>query len=622
MLLAVLPSAAPAHPRARHAAQSAQGLTVRGDQLYAGSEPFVARGVQIVGLVAPPSDLWGKYVAAGQHFGRAELQAAVADHANLVRFQFSEYGLDPASSEYSAAYVASVRSAVELARSLGLKVLVSVQSESAAGIQALGKRCPLPDAGVLTDWNELASMFKADPGVMFELYNEPGLSANAASWSKWLNGGPITYGTDGTESCTAIGMQQLVDQIRADGARNVIVLPGVGGETNLSGVPTVNDPADPSDPQLAYGVHYPNLPLGVRSWDKAFGNLSARLPVIVTEWDGAAITPACTSGSPAQSVELLAYLASKRIGLVGFSFDLPGTIVSDYSYAPTTYSGSFTCKLAGPGPGQILFGDYAAEARAQASGALSGLSGPASWLVSRGDAQRLLSATPGPSQLLFNTPQTLVTGAGVAAAGQLGLSNAVPTATFTNETVLAQRVSSQTLAPGTVAVQYAPRLHVTPVRQLADPVSAFQQAALVAHSHGLLLVGAPSLDMVKALAPQLRKIKLTNKFLQRRIAATAARYSDVYVIQAQSLERRPTRFAAFVREAAAQAVNAHGSVELLAEIRSSAAISAPTAPMLERDLSRAGASVSGYVLDDRATAGRPSDGAVNLVNSFARRGLR
>ena len=30
--------------------------------------------VQIVGLVAPTSYLWGKYIAAGQHFGLPELQ--------------------------------------------------------------------------------------------------------------------------------------------------------------------------------------------------------------------------------------------------------------------------------------------------------------------------------------------------------------------------------------------------------------------------------------------------------------------------------------------------------------------------------------------------------------------
>ncbi len=40
-------------------------------------------------------------------------------------------------------------------------------------------------------------------------------------------------------------MQQLIDQIRTDGAGNVIVVPALGGETNLAGMPALTDPTDP-----------------------------------------------------------------------------------------------------------------------------------------------------------------------------------------------------------------------------------------------------------------------------------------------------------------------------------------------------------------------------------------
>jgi hypothetical protein len=620
-----LPSAALARTRTPHATAAAltsAGLSVQGNQLYANGSPFVGRGVQIVGLVAPTSYLWGKYIAAGQQFGLPELQAAVADHVNLIRFQVSEYGLDPANPEYSPGYVTSVENGIEMARSLGLYAIVSLQSESAAGLAASVNRCPLPDAGALAAWNELASMFGDDPGVMFELYNEPAPGATAAGWSEWLNGGTVVYGNQVGDSCTAVGMQQLINQIRTDGAGNVIVVPALGGETNLAGMPALSDPANPADPQLAYGIHYPNLTTGITAWDKAFGNFSAKAPVIVTEWDGAGITPGCTPNSPAQSVELLAYLASKRIALVGFAFDLPGTIVQDYSYAPTTYAG-FQCGVQG-GPGQILFDDYAAEAQAAAAAPINGLDGPAAWIVSESGAQGFLSASPGAAQLLFNTPFSYVTGTGASDTSQLGLQNAVPTATFTNETSLAAAITTGQLRPGTVAVQYAPTSPITPRNQLTDPSNAFLQASLIAHQHGLLLIGAPSLNVVSAGAPHLKAIKRTSKFLQRRIAAAAARYSDVYVIQAQSLERTPSRFSAFVRQAAAQAVNAHASVEILAEIRSGAGAGAPTAPMLEQDLSGAGSAVSGYDLIDPASAdltqSAPTDAAVGLIDLFAGQG--
>ena len=622
VLSITLPSVALARthaPRATVGAPVSAGLAVQGNQLYANGSAFVGRGVQIVGLVAPTSYLWGKYIAAGQHFGLPELQAAVADHANLIRFQVSEYGLDPANPEYSPSYVTSIENGVEMARSLGLYAIVSLQSESAAGLVASANRCPLPDAGALSAWNDLASMFGDDPGVMFELYNEPGLGTTAAAWSTWLNGGPVVYGSQIGQSCTAVGMQQLINQIRADGAGNVIVVPALGGETNLAGMPSLSDPTNPSNPQLAYGVHYPNLATGINAWDKAFGNFSAKAPVIITEWDGAGITGGCTANTPAQDEELLAYLASKRISLVGFAFDLPLTIVQDYTYAPTTFA-NFQCGVSG-GPGQILFDDYAAQAQAETAAPVNGLDGPASWIVSGSGAQGLLSASPGASQLLFNTPYTYVTGTGAADTSQLGLQTAVPTATFTNEASLAAAINTNALRPGTVAVQYAPNSPVTPRNQLTDPNNAFLQASLVAHQHGLLLIGAPSLNMVKATAPHLKAIKRTSKFLQRRIAAAAARHSDVYVIQAQSLERTPSRFSAFVRQAAAQAVNAHGSVEILTEIRSGAGTRAPTAPMLERDLSGAGSAVSGYDLIDPVLADltppAPGDAAVALIESFA-----
>ena len=93
--------------------------------------------------------------------------------------------------------------------------------------------------------------------------------------------------------------------------------------------------------------------------------------------------------------------------------------------------------------------------------------------------------------MLFNTPYTYVTGTGAADTSQLGLQTAVPTASFTNEATLAAAITTNALRPGTVAVQYAPSSPVTPRNQLTDPSNAFLQASLVAHQHGLLLIGAP-----------------------------------------------------------------------------------------------------------------------------------
>src|SRR6185312_2470162 len=114
----VLALAALAVPVARAGAATSD-ITVTHNLLLRNGLPWVPRGVQIVGLVAPDGALSGKYVAAHQQFGYAELRAAVTAHADLVRFQVSQFGLDPQGPLYSPDYVEEVANAVQAARELG-----------------------------------------------------------------------------------------------------------------------------------------------------------------------------------------------------------------------------------------------------------------------------------------------------------------------------------------------------------------------------------------------------------------------------------------------------------------------------------------------------------------------
>ena len=203
----------------------------------------------------------------------------------------------------------------------------------------------------------------------------------------------------------------------------------------------VIDPANRCDPQLAYGIHYPSLTRGITFWDRSFGTASAAMPVIVTEWD-ANSTTGCVPNAPATSQVLLDYLASKHIGVVGFAFDLPGTIVADSTFTPTSYAG-FACGVPGAGPGQILFGDFAAEA--QAGDGTQPDPRPA-WIVSAGLLGRLQLAAHATAAHFFNTPRTFVTGASASALALLGMGSAVPTTSFADEARLAAAVTQGRLA--------------------------------------------------------------------------------------------------------------------------------------------------------------------------------
>jgi hypothetical protein len=499
-------------------------VSVQGNQLLHNGVPWVPRGVQIVGLVAPDGALSGKYIPAHAHFGAAELQAAVADHADVVRFQVSEFGLDPEGPLYSPGYVQEVVSGVQTARALGLAVIVSLQAEPPAGEPT---RCPLPDGGAERAWTALAAAFAGDSGVMFELYNEPAIAPTATDWALWRDGGEVIFPNG---SCSAVGMQTLVDEIRGVAPANVIIVPGLAGEQALSGVPPISDPADPGDPQLAYGVHYPSLIKGVTAWERAFGRVSARVPVILTEWDANGTTN-CLANAPAAAQLLLDYLASKRIGLVGFAFDLPGTIVADWSYTPTKYTG-FACGDPASGPGQVLFARYGAEA--QAGDGAQADPGPG-WVVSTADLTHLHAAAPGVTAHFFNTPRTFVTGSGrvgTMSLAALGMPTAVPSQSFASAGALIGAVDAGRLRPGTRAVVYAAaHARSTPVAEQHHLARYYRLAGQAAHAHGLLFIAAPAANLVSALAPHTPAARQDAAFVRLRIAAQAAPYADVYVAE-------------------------------------------------------------------------------------------
>ena len=579
----VLAVAAVAVPAARAGAATSV-ITVTHNELLRNGLPWVPRGVQIVGLVAPDGALSGKYVAAHQQFGYAELQAAVAAHADLVRFQVSQFGLDPQGPLYSAAYVDEVASAVQTARGLGLAVIVSLQAQPPAGEPT---RCPLPDAGAERAWESLSAMFAGDGDVMFELYNEPGVSATPAGWIQWRVGGEIIFPGG---SCQAVGIQTLINDIRARAPQNIIIVPSLNGEQSLAGRMRIIDPAHRSDPQLAYGIHYPSLTRGIGFWDKTFGTASASIPVIVSEWDANSVT-GCVPTAPATAQVLLDYLASKHIGVVGFAFDLPGTIVVDSTFTPTSYAG-FACGVPGAGPGQILFGNFAAEA--QAGDGTQPDPTPA-WILSANLLSRLQLVAHATAAHFFNTPRTFVMGASTSSLALLGMGSAVPTMSFADEGKLAAAVTTGRLAPGTAAIVYtAAASRATPVRQQRNPAHYYELAAEVAHEHGLLFIAAPQTSLVDTLAPATPVRAREAEFLRLGLARDTARHADAFVAPAQATQEDSTVFASFVGSASRQAARSHPGIELLAGLSAGAARSVPTPDTLFDAFLSTRLTVAGY----------------------------
>ncbi len=114
----------------------------------------------------------------------------------------------------------------------------------------------MPDADHSSDfWSSVASSFQNNPAVLFDLFNEPYPDSNqdsTAAWTCWQNGGTCP----GVNFMT-VGMQSLVNTVRATGANNVIMLGGV----QYAGTDDQWNTYKPSDPanQLAATIHVYNF---------------------------------------------------------------------------------------------------------------------------------------------------------------------------------------------------------------------------------------------------------------------------------------------------------------------------------------------------------------------------
>jgi endoglucanase len=318
MVLAVVSLALPS---ATSASASTVGFAVTGNKLDFDGKPFLGRGFTLVGVVDPSWCHTTQGQAAAKHLNTKEMKAARAWNANLIRFQVSQPGLSDTSlsSGQIADYVSQIKSAVSLAEHEGFGVILSMQDQ---GI-ACGKSDPLPSTATVTAWHHLAPVFATDPKVMFELFNEPHNGTTSADWHQWESGGckPIKF--------CSIGHQQLIDDIRSWRAPNVVLVDGAEHARTFASVPLLRDTTPGRG--IVYAVH----PYGVHSSayeEPLFGYLTPTVPVLATEWN----YKDCKDDPTAE----FTWLHSIGVGLTGWAFDIPGTLISNWAYQPTSCSNS------------------------------------------------------------------------------------------------------------------------------------------------------------------------------------------------------------------------------------------------------------------------------------------
>jgi endoglucanase len=305
------------------ASAATAGFAVSGNKLDFNGTAFLGRGFTLVGAVDPTWCHTAQGSAAAAHLNAKEMKAAKAWNANLIRYQVSQPGLSNAnlSASQVAAYVSQIRSAVSLAERAGFGVILSMQDQ---GI-ACGPSDPLPSTATETAWHRLAPDFASDPKVMLELFNEPQNGTSTKDWRQWQSGAcrPIKF--------CSIGHQSLIDDIRSWGVPNVVLVDGAYYAHSFSAVPLLHDTSGGRG--IVYAVH----PYGVHSStyeEPLFGYLTRTVPVLATEWN--------SKDCQADPASEFNWLRSIGVGLTGWAFDIPGSLISGWSYQPTDCSNSST----------------------------------------------------------------------------------------------------------------------------------------------------------------------------------------------------------------------------------------------------------------------------------------
>ncbi|KOV90229.1 cellulase family glycosylhydrolase [Nocardia sp. NRRL S-836] len=144
---------------------------------------------------------------------------------------------------------------------------------------------PMPDAKYATQfWTGVATAFKGNDAVVFDLFNEP-YPEIAADWNKtvgwqcWRDGGTCT----GLPYETA-GMQDLVDAVRSTGATNVLMLGGLEWANDMREW-LAHKPADPLNNIAASWHAYSfNACASETCWDTQIAPLAAQVPVVLGEF--------------------------------------------------------------------------------------------------------------------------------------------------------------------------------------------------------------------------------------------------------------------------------------------------------------------------------------------------
>jgi hypothetical protein len=258
-------------------------------------------------------------------------------HINAVRVPLNEdcwLGINGAKREYSgAAYRSEIKAFVQRLNAAGLYVILDAHWNAPGRSQAMTQQSMLDADHGYALWRSIASTFRSNQSVLFDLYNEPHNLGGSAQeeWRCWAQG------------CAGYaGMDRLVKAVRSAGARNVILLAGLGWASEDSEWLRY----EPNDPlhQLAatfhvYGGH--SVCTEEECWSRTLVPLATHVPIVADEFGE---THCGEAKEVAWLKSWMRYASTHGFSMLAWTWDTwPGkcsegpTLITSYAGAPTPY---------------------------------------------------------------------------------------------------------------------------------------------------------------------------------------------------------------------------------------------------------------------------------------------
>lgn len=273
-----------------------------------------------------------EWMAKGDHV-RESFEVAIGEwNANVIRLALhSKFWFGEGGAEYRAL----VDELVGYANGRGCYVVLDLHEYRA------------PTEKHARFWTDCAARFANRPGVLFDILNEP----YQISWNEWRNGGELKDGNrdapaeseDGRGLTETIGMQKLVEVVRATGARNVVIAGGLDWSYDCSGILDGFALDDPGGNGIAYSVHvYP----WKSDWQGKFLACAEKYPLFLGEV-GCMMKKMPfekTLVDPYQwAPDILACIQRHRLCWTAWSFHTQAQpcVLADWNYTPTPCWGSF-----------------------------------------------------------------------------------------------------------------------------------------------------------------------------------------------------------------------------------------------------------------------------------------